>query len=301
MKNIFIYKINIKKSKIPKILKLPKHVYHLYPANKKPNPFLNTKIDLKKTEFIFEVIKGDKYYYFIRLDPFPLIWSFINTFYLNKNKDNSDLFQGDEQSPFFVSTQTTKVAKLTYDEVDKSFTNHTSFYAGKTEEKLKYCDETFVHFDFIKEMKIDDIFEVIPQVIKKELNDDNLKKSFKVLSKKATASKEFFSRRAFSYHNIFSTYDKYNLDIVVKKLHELKFYVLPGQDSHSDKIHFFMFLEQYMFLVKKVLKTEDTVKVLSEVTSYLAHDKDEKKNSKNLILYMDLITEYIERKQKKTN
>ena len=301
MTTAYIYKINIKKSKIPKILKLPKHVYHLYPANKKPNLFLNTKIDLKKTEFIFEVIKGDEYYYFKRLDPFPLIWSSANDFRLNKNKDIPDLFQAEEHDSFFVSSQTRNVCILTYDDADKSFTNHTSFYAGKTEEKLKYCDETFVHFDFIKEMKIDDIFEVIPQVIKKELNDDNLKKSFKVLSKKATASKEFFSRRAFSYHNIFSTYDKYNLDIVVKKLHELKFYVLPGQDSHSDKIHFFMFLEQYMFLVKKVLKTEDTVKVLSEVTSYLAHDKDKKKNSKNLILYMDLITEYIERKQKKTN
>ena len=54
-----------------------------------------------------------------------------------------------------------------------------------------------------------------------------------------------------------------------------------------------------MFLVKKILKTEDTVKVLTEVSSYLAHDKDQKKYSKNLILYMDLVTEYIESNQKK--
>ena len=299
MTDIFIYKINIKKSEIPKTLKLPKHVYHLYPANKKPNSFLNTKIDLKKTEFIFEVIKGDEYYYFKRLDPFPLIWSYSNAFRLNKNKDNPKLFQADEQDPFFVSSQSHNVTKLTYDEVDKSFTNHTSFYAGKTRDKQKYYDETFVHFDFIKEKKINDIFEVIPSGIKKKLNKENLKKSFKVLSKKATASKEFFSRRAFSYQNVFSTYDKYNLDIVVKKLHQLKFYVLPGQDSYSDKKHFFMFLEQYMFLVKKVLKTEDTVKVLTEVSSYLAHDKDHKKYSRNLLLYMDLVTEYVESNQKK--
>ena len=299
MTNIFIYKINIKKSEIPKTLKLPKHVYHLYPANKKPNSFLNTKIDLKKTEFIFEVIKGDEYYYFKRLDPFPLIWSFTNAFYLYKNKEYPKLFQGDEQSPLFISSQTTDVTKLTYDEGDKSFTNHTSFYAGKTREKLKYYDETFVHFDFIKEKKIDDIFEVIPSDIKKKLNKENLKKSFKVLSKKATASKEYFSRRVFSYQNVFSTYNKYNLDIVVKKLHELKFYVLPGQDSYSDKKHFFMFLEQYIFLVKKVLKTEDTVKVLTEVNSYLSYDKDKKKYSENLILYMDLISEYVESNRKK--
>ena len=299
MTNIFIYKINIKKSEIPKILKLPKYVYHLYPENKKPNLFLNTKIDLKKTEFIFEVIKGDEYYYFKRLDPFPLIWSFTNAFYLYKNKEYPKLFQGDEQSPLFISSQTTDVTKLTYDEGDKSFTNHTSFYAGKTREKLKYYDETFVHFDFIKEKKIDDIFEVIPSDIKKKLNKENLKKLFKILSKKATASKEYFSRRVFSYQNVFSTYNKYNLDIVVKKLHELKFYVLPGQDSYSDKKHFFMFLEQYIFLVKKVLKTEDTVKVLTEVNSYLSYDKDKKKYSENLILYMDLISEYVESNRKK--
>ena len=299
MTDIFIYKINIKKSEIPKTLKLPKHVYHLYPANKKPNSFLNTKIDLKKTEFIFEVIKGDEYYYFKRIDPFSLIWSYTNAFYLNRNKEYPKLFQGDEQSPLFISSQTTNVTKLTYDEVDKSFTNHTSFYAGKTRDKQKYYDETFVHFDFIKEKKIDDIFEVIPSGIKKKLNKENLKKSFKVLSKKATASKEYFSRRVFSYQNVFSTYNKYNLDIVVKKLHELKFYVLPGQDSYSDKKHFFMFLEQYIFLVKKVLKTEDTVKVLTEVNSYLSYDKDKKKYSENLILYMDLITEYIESNRKK--
>lgn len=299
MTNIFIYKINIKKSEIPKILKLPKYVYHLYPENKKPNLFLNTKIDLKKTEFIFEVIKGDTYYYFKRLDPFPLIWSYSNAFRLNKNKDNPNLFQVDEQDPFFVPSQSHNVTKLTYDEVDKSFTNHTFFYAGKTQNKLKYCDETFVNFDLVKETKINDIFEIIPSDIKKKLNKENLKKSFTILSKKATVSKELFSRRVFSYQNIFSTYDKYNLDIVVKKLHELKFYVLPGQDSYSDKKHFFMFLEQYMFLVKKILETEDTVKVLTEVSSYLAHDKDQKKYSKNLILYMDLVTEYIESNQKK--
>ena len=299
MITVYIYKINIKKSKIPKTLKLPKHVYHQFPANKKPNLFLNTKINLKKAEFIFEVIKGDEYYYFKRLDPFPLIWSFTNAFYLNRNKENSELFQGDEQSPFFVSSQTTDVTRLTYDEVDKSFTNHTSFYAGKTRDKLKYYDETFVHFDFIKEKKIDDIFEVIPSDIKRKLNKENLKKSHKVLSKKAIASKEYFSRRVFRYQHILSTYDKYHLDIVAKNLHELKFYVLPGQDSYSDKKNFFIFLEQYIFLVKKVLKTKDTVKVLTEVNSYLSYDKDKKKYSENLIFYMNLINEYIESNRKK--
>ena len=81
---------------------------------------------------------------------------------------------------------------------------------------------------------------------------------------------------------------------MVKKLHELKFYVLPGQESYSDKKHFFMFLEQYIFLISKILKTTDTVKVLTDVNSCLSYDKDKKKYSENLKFYMNLITEYIE-------
>ena len=50
MTTVYIYKINIKKSKIPKTLKLPKHVYHQYPENKKPNMFYHPKIDIKNNE-----------------------------------------------------------------------------------------------------------------------------------------------------------------------------------------------------------------------------------------------------------
>ena len=134
-----------------------------------------------------------------------------------------------------------------------------------------------MHFDLFSIKKTDDIFDLLPSNIIKKLNKENLKKSFKALSKKPIESKDFFSRRAFFYQNIFSSYDKYNLDIVVKKLHELKFYVLPGQESYSDKKHFFMFLEQYIFLISTILKTTDTVKVLTDVNSYLSYDKDKKK------------------------
>lgn len=298
MTDIFIYKINIKKSEIPKTLKLPKHVYPQFPQNKKPNTFFHPKIDIKKAEFLVRVNKGKEYYSFERLDPFPQIWTRggINLF---RSKEYKNLFQTEEKDALFLETQSYNVSKLTYDETDKSFTNNTNHYAGKKDQDLKLYGETFVHFDLISIKKTDDIFDLLPSSIINKLNKKNLKKSFKALSKKATASKEFFSRRAFSYQNIFSSYDKYNLDIVVKKLHELKFYVLPGQESYSDKKHFFMFLEQYIFLVKKILKTEDTVKVLTEINSYLSYDKDHKKYSKNLILYMDLVTEYVESNQKK--
>ena len=61
-----------------------------------------------------------------------------------------------------------------------------------------------------------------------------------------------------------------------------------------DKKHFFMFLEQYISLVKKVLKTDDTAKIFTEVNTYLSFDKNKKKYLDNQKIYIDLTTEYIE-------
>ena len=58
MTSVFIYKINIKKSEIPKTLKLPKYVYPKYPIDKKPSPFLNPTINIKKAEFLLKMNKG---------------------------------------------------------------------------------------------------------------------------------------------------------------------------------------------------------------------------------------------------
>ena len=294
MTTVYIYKINTKKSKIPKTLKLPKHVYHQYPENKKPNMFYHPKIDIKKSEFIVKVNKGKDWYSFERLDPYPQIWTRggINLF---RNKEHKELFQVEEKDPMFLETQSYNVSKLTYDETDKSLTNSTFHYAGKKNKELKLYGETFVHFDLINEKKTDDIFYLLPSNIKKKLNKTNLIKSFKILSKKASESKEYFSIRAFSYQNIFASYDKYNLEIVAKKLHECKFYVLAGKEAeYMDKKHFFMFLEQYISLVKKVLKTDDTAKIFTEVNTYLSFDKNKKKYLDNQKIYIDLTTEYIE-------
>ncbi len=55
-----------------------------------------------------------------------------------------------------------------------------------------------------------------------------------------------------------------------------------------------MFLEQYISLVKKVLKTDDTAKIFTEVNTYLSFDKNKKKYLDNQKIYIDLTTEYIE-------
>ena len=64
--------------------------------------------------------------------------------------------------------------------------------------------------------------------------------------------------------------------------------------EYIDKKHFFMFLEQYISLVKKVLKTDDTAKIFTEVNTYLSFDKNKKKYLDNQKIYIDLTTEYIE-------
>ena len=52
--------------------------------------------------------------------------------------------------------------------------------------------------------------------------------------------------------------------------------------------------EQYISLVKKVLKTDDTAKIFTEVNTYLSFDKNKKKYLDNQKIYIDLTTEYIE-------
>lgn len=293
MTTVYVYKINLKKSKIPKTLKLPKYVYPQYPEGKKPNLFFQAKINIKNSEFLVKVNKGKEYYSFERLDPFPQIWTSggLNLF---RHKEFNDLFQEEKKDAIYLETQSYNVSLLTYDEIDKSLTNSTSHYAGKKGKKLNLYGETLVHFDLIDVKKTDNIFDLFPSSISKKLNKSNLIKSYKILAKKAVESKKFWSRRAFSYQNIFASYDKYNLETVASKLHELKFYVLPGQDSYSDKKQFFIFLEQYILLVRKVLKINDTAKVFKLVNTYLSYDKNKKKYLENQKIYIDLVTKYIE-------
>ena len=292
MMSIYIYKINLKESKIPNTLKLPEYVYPQFPKNKKPNTFLQSKIDIKKTEFLLKVEKGKEHYSFERLDPFPQIWTRggINLF---RDKKFKDLFSTEEEDSFFFEKQAYNVSKISYDETDKSLINNTFHYAGKKNKKLKLYDKTLVQFDFIKEVKSDDAIDAFPLKVQKNLNLKNLKKSYEILKKKAVVSKEFFSKRLFAYQHTSKSYDLYDVQIIAKKLQELKFYVLPKNESDVDKKNFFSFFNQYYLLSQRILGYDkDKVEILRDIIHYLSFDKVKKQYSKNLIFYMDLLDEY---------
>lgn len=289
---IFVYKINLKKSKIPKTLKLPKYVYPNYAENKKPSPFFHQKIDIKNTEFLLKIEKGKDFYSFAQLDPFPQVWTrgVLNLF---RNKEFKELFQAQEDDGIFLERQSYNISKLTYDELDKSLLNHTNHYAGKNNKKLKKYGETHVHFDFIKEVETDNIIDAFPSKVRKNLNLKNLQKSHEILKKKPVASKEFFGKRIFSYQQVSSSYDLYDIKILAKKLQELKFYVLPENVSYTDKKNFFLFFNQYYVLSQRILGYDkDVVKILVDITNHLSFDEDNKKFSKNLLFYSDLIDEH---------
>ncbi len=295
---IFVYKINLKKSKIPKTLKLPKYVYPQFPENKKPSPFFHQKIDIKNTEFLLRVEKGKEFYSFAQIDPFPQVWTrgIINLF---RNKEFKELFQAQEDDGLFLETQSYNISKLTYDELDKSLLNHTNHYAGKKNKKLKKFGETHVHFDFIKEVETNDAIDAFPLKIRNNLNLKNLQKSHEILKKKAVASKEFFSKRLFSYQHVSGSYDLYDVQILAKKLQELKFYVLPENESHTDKKKFFLFFNQYFLLSQRILGYDkDVVKILVDIVNHLSFDKDKKQFSKNLLFYSDLVDEHWKSKNK---
>ena len=99
---ILKFKINNKKSEIQQYIKFPSFIWPQYLEDKKPNPLLAPKIEEKKPEFCLEVLKNDQGYYFKRVDPFPLIWTHINDFFLEK----------DEQYFFSLLTFTHTVSRL---------------------------------------------------------------------------------------------------------------------------------------------------------------------------------------------
>jgi len=287
------FKINIKKSKIPKYIKSPKHVHPFHPVGKKPNLILNTKINIKKSEFLFEIKKNNLGYAFKRIDPYPHIWSGVNEFFLHEVKEEPKMFQTDFSDGIFSPNIPYCQFRLTFDEKYKFFANHIRYFSGKNKDKLKYYDETIVYFDLISKKEYKDIFDTLPSQIKKKLfSKENLKKSLKILEQKPRESKEFFTRRAFVYQNTFLTYDKYDLIILAKKLHELKYYVIIERESYSYKKFFFMFLEQYLSLYMKVLKINETPKALLEIVNRLSFDTNKKKHQKNLYTFLELVEEY---------
>ena len=286
MTTVYIYKINIKKSKIPKTLKLPKYVYPKYPIDKKPSPFLNPTIDTKKAEFLLKMNKGKEYYSFQQLDPFPQIWTrgVANLF---RNKEYKNLFQSEEKDALYLETQTYNVSKLTYNETDKSFTNNTSHYAGKKNKNLKLYGETFVHFDLIDEKKTDDILDLLPTKFSNKLTEDYLDKSLKILEKKSTKPKDPFGKLLYQNQQVFNSYEKYDLAVLAKRLNVYKYSLLNDDDPSGYLILFFDNLQEFMNIYCKIHNIKESLEAITPIFSHLTYNKDKVKHHKDYNILRD--------------
>ena len=283
---VYVYKINLKKSKIPKTLKLPKYVYPKYPIDKKPSPFLNPTIDTKKAEFLLKMNKGKEYYSFQQLDPFPQIWTrgVANLF---RNNEYKDLFQSEEEDALFLETQTYNVSKLTYDETDRSLTNSTIHYAGKKGKKLKSYGETFVHFDLIDEKKTDDILDLLPTKFANKLTKDYLDKSLKILEKKSTKPKDPFGKLLYQNQQIFNSYEKYDLAVLAKRLNVYKYSLLNDDDPSGYLILFFDTLDEFINIYCKILNIKNSLEAVTPIFSHLTYNKDKEKHNKDYNILRD--------------
>ena len=55
------------------------------------------------------------------------------------------------------------------------------------------------------------MFETLPEDVRSGLTETNLNEALNILSKKPKKSKQFFSRRAFAYQNIFYSFGHHHL------------------------------------------------------------------------------------------
>ena len=302
MNKVYKFKLDLKKSKIPKYIKLPNYVLPQYPSNKKPNTLLIPKIDLKKAEFLFLGQKDKGGYFISRIDPYPIQWTGVHQLLLLEKDKKEDGFYEHETtgSGMHISSLPFRHYRISFNEQKKILINDIGWYAGKTRDKLKYFDETILFFDLISVENYVDNFEVLPTDVKRDLSEINLNESLEIVSKKPKKSKQLYSRRAFAYQNIFSSYDQYNLIILAEKIHELKYDLLNSKDDqlYLSKKHFWELMEQFGSLHSHIKKTE-SVKSFGDIFAKLSFDKDHAKYDENLNFYMKLFDEYWEANRKK--
>ena len=149
--------------------------------------------------------------------------------------------------------------RIAFNEEHKILINHIGYYAGKTRDKLKYYDKTFLAFNLISIDEFVDMFETLPEDVRSGLTETNLNEALSILSKKPKKSKQFFSRRAFAYQNIFYSYEQYDLIILAKNLHELKYDLFNSEDAYIYKKYFFQFIEQFNKLYTHIKKVDTRV------------------------------------------
>ena len=166
---ILKFKVNTRKSIIPKFIKFPKIIYPEFPMDKKPNPLLIEKIDLEKSVFLFKVDIFDKdSFIFERIDKYPFIWTknTANFLYPVKKGDKypdmmtyrmSDFkyplksdhkFYGISDCDLFPAFDKPFCHYIKTYHVDKKiFTNEILYYAIKKAGGIKLCGKSFIHMD----------------------------------------------------------------------------------------------------------------------------------------------------------
>lgn len=298
MSKVYKFKLNLKESEIPKFIKLPNYVLPQFPLKEKPNILLTPKIDFKKAEFLFLVKKDKGGYFFTRIDPYPSNWSGTNQFLLLEENKKEDGYYEYETSGLHVKNLPFSYYRIAFNEEHKILINHIGYYAGKTRDKLKYYDKTFLTFNLISIDDFIDMFETLPEDVKSGLTETNLNEALSILSKKPKKSKQFFSRRAFAYQNIFYSYEQYNLIILANNLHELKYDLFNSEDAYMYKKYFFQFIEQFNKLYTHIKKV-DTIESAADIFAKLSFDEDRSKIEKNFDFYMKIFDEYRQANQKK--
>lgn len=291
METVLKFKINLKKSRVPKYIPVPKTLIEgKFLKGKLPN-FLDFKKTPKNSIFLFAYNKSKNS--LRSIDTYEKTWhgiydliQFKNEIVDDNGKKIKKLYQEiSEQNFRFVSHEVLIKHYITFDTLKSKNTliNKQGYFFSydkdnRNKDTIDYKNygNSYIWMDLLEEVKSAKLKDIRPDLDKKITNKKLLNESLKIIAKPIKKSSKFFSRRVQDYDKILNSDLRYDLILLAKKLHELKYDLIKG-GGLSLRIYFFKFFEQFCYFYRYNKNIKNVSKGLIVVIEIMYPDKDQRK------------------------
>tara|TARA_B100000941_G_C28424980_1_gene510936 strand:- start:93 stop:1013 length:921 start_codon:yes stop_codon:yes gene_type:complete len=291
METVLKFKINLKKSRVPKYIPVPKTLIEgKFLKGKLPN-FLDFKTTPKNSIFLFAYNKSNNS--LRSIDTYEKTWhgiynsiQFKNEIVGDNGKKIKKLYQEiSDRHLRFVNHLVIIKHYITFDTLKRNYTliNKQGYFFSydkdnKNKDRIDYKNygHSYIWMDFLEEVKSNKLKDIRPDLDKKITNKKSLNEALKIIAKPIKKSPKFFSRRVQDYDKILYSDLRYDLILLAKKLHELKYDLIKG-GGLSLRIYFFKFFDQFCYFYGYNKNIKNVSKRLIEVIEIMYPDKDQKK------------------------
>jgi hypothetical protein len=288
MKKFLQFKIDLKHSKIPKLIKVPKTKYEA-PEGKFEN-FINERhIKFNTSKFLIEYDDEAK-----TLRPCDNLSRSIHGIYnltdingLYDQKDKMYCIKTQNYFRFPLYHNMILDHSIFFDpaKLDKKFCffrNYVDYFFQKDKNdkksKIKFYDRTVVELKLLK--VYDSVMDAISPALKKKcIGKKVINESIKILKSTPKKSREFFSRRAAKYEKIFSSNEVYDVIKIAKVINNLMYdYRNRSADNPNYSLMVFLvqFVRQYSIWYKLNVTTDRKLSHIHEVLEILNIDPKDK-------------------------